>query len=214
MSAAPEMFGVSRTGLRPKRAKRSAKPTARTLQKNIRVTPEQWDRIENAARNRDTSANRLVVELVIEALEHQEWPRTETEIRVARASLFAAQVLARDLISSGREQEIDEIRDFISTIAPDGHTGKPVRGRSDDRPAAAELIRGRMPATGGNASGGEASAIPVGLAPLIERTFRYAYVLATLKRDEMIDEGRGAEVEALVKAARELQDSVRGRASE
>ena len=71
-----------------------------------------------------------------------------------------------------------------------------------------------MPAAGGNASGVEAPAIPVGLAPLIERTFRYAYLLATLKRDEMIDEGRGAEVEALVKAARKLQDSVRGRASE
>ena len=38
-------------------------------------------------------------------------------------------------------------------------------------------------------------------------------LLATLKRDEMVDEGRGAEVKALVKAARELQDSVRGRAS-
>ena len=187
---------------------------ARTLQKNIRVAPGQWRRIENAARERDVSANQLVVDLAMEALERQEWPRTEAEIRVARASLFAAQVLARDLISSGREQEVDEIRDFISTIVPDGHTGKPVRGRSDDHSDAAELIHGRMPATGGNASGGEASAIPVGLAPLIERTFRYAYVLATLKRDEMVDEGRGAEVEALVKAARELQDSVRGRASE
>ena len=71
-----------------------------------------------------------------------------------------------------------------------------------------------MPAAGGNASGDETSTIPVGLAPLIERTFRYAYLLATLKRDERVDQGRGAEVEALVKAARELQDSVRGRASE
>ena len=71
-----------------------------------------------------------------------------------------------------------------------------------------------MPTAAENASGVEASAIPVGLAPLIERTFRYAYVLATLKRDERVGEERGAEVEALVKAARELQDSVRGRASE
>ena len=179
---------------------------ARTLQKNIRVTPEQWKRIENAARERNVSANRLVVELVMEVLDRCEWPRTEAEIRVARASLFAAQVLARDLISSGREQEIAEIHDFISTIVPDGHTGEPDRGRSDDHPDDAELIRGRMPAASGNASGDETSTIPVGLAPLIERTFRYAYVLATLKRDEMVDEGRGTEVEALV--------SVRGRASE
>ena len=71
---------------------------ARTLQKNVRVTPGQWDRIENAAKERDVSANRLVVELAMEALDRREWPRTEAEIQVARASLFAAQVLARDLI--------------------------------------------------------------------------------------------------------------------
>ena len=52
-------------------------------QKNIRVTPKQWDRIENIARKRDVSANRLMVELAMEALEHQEWPRTEAESRFA-----------------------------------------------------------------------------------------------------------------------------------
>ena len=45
---------------------------ARTLQKNTRVTPEQWKRIENAAEEREVSANRLVVELVMEALDHRE----------------------------------------------------------------------------------------------------------------------------------------------
>ncbi len=91
----------------------------KTLQKNIRVTPKQWDRIENAARERDVSANRLVVELAMEALNRREWPRTQAEIRVARASLFAAQVLARDLIAAGREDEVEEIRRDISMIAPD-----------------------------------------------------------------------------------------------
>ena len=43
----------------------------------------------------------------------------EAEIRVARASLFAAQAIARDLIAAGREHEVAEIRDFISTIVPD-----------------------------------------------------------------------------------------------
>ena len=81
----------------------------RTLQKNIRVTPEQWDRIENAARERDVSANRLVVELVIEALDHREWPCTEHEIQLLRSSLFAAQAIARDMIATGREDEIEEI---------------------------------------------------------------------------------------------------------
>lgn len=36
----------------------------------------------------------------------------------ARASLFAAQAIARDLIAAGREKEVDEIREFISTIVP------------------------------------------------------------------------------------------------
>ena len=55
------------------RAKESGKPMAQTLQKNIRVTPEQWDRIENAAVERDVSANRLVVELAMEALDRRDW---------------------------------------------------------------------------------------------------------------------------------------------
>ena len=92
---------------------------AQTLQKNIRVTPAQWDCIEKAAEDRGVSANQLVVELAMEALNRREWPATETEIRVARASLFTAQALARNLIADGREPDVQEIRDFISTIVPD-----------------------------------------------------------------------------------------------
>ena len=89
---------------------------AQTLQKNIRVTAEQWGRIEEAARERHVSPNQIVIQLAIEALDRREWPRTEAEIKVARASLFAAQALARDLIAQGREQEVQKIREFISTI--------------------------------------------------------------------------------------------------
>ena len=90
-----------------------------TIQKNIRVTPEQWNRIEKAARQRDISPNQLVVNLVMAALDRGEWLSTEAEIRVARASLFTAQAIARDLIAAGRKDEFEEIRDFISTIVPD-----------------------------------------------------------------------------------------------
>ena len=55
----------------------------------------------------------------MEALDRREWPSTMAEIRVARASLFTAQAIARDLIAAGREHEIQEIRAFISTIVPD-----------------------------------------------------------------------------------------------
>ena len=92
---------------------------AQTLQKNIRFTPEQWERIENAASGCDVSPNKLVADLVMEALDRREWPRTETEIRVARAALFVAQAIARDLVAAGRGNEVEEIRDFISKIVPD-----------------------------------------------------------------------------------------------
>ncbi len=65
------------TGLAREDAKR---PMAETLTRTIRVTPEQWVRIEKIAKDRDVSANRLVVELVMEALDRREWPRTELDI--------------------------------------------------------------------------------------------------------------------------------------
>ena len=92
---------------------------AQSLQKNIRVTAEQWNRIEEAARERQVSPNQLVVELAIKALDRREWPRSAAEIKVARASLFAAQALARGLIAEGRENEVQQIREFISGIVPD-----------------------------------------------------------------------------------------------
>ncbi len=46
------------------------------------------------------------------------------------------------------------------------------------------------------------------LAPLIERTFRYTYVIATKMRDDMRGAGQDEELEALIRDARELQDEV------
>ena len=51
--------------------------------------------------------------------------------------------------------------------------------------------------------------IPPDLVPLIERTFRYAHMLATKMRDDMIDDGHQDQLDQLVKNARELQDSLR-----
>ena len=105
----------------------------KTIQKNIRVTREQWNRIENAARERDVSPNQFIVSLAMEALDHHEWPRTETEIRVARACLFTSQAIARDLIAAGKEKDIQEIRDFISTIVPDVSPGTDSTDHSGDQ---------------------------------------------------------------------------------
>ena len=43
------------------------------------------------------------------------------------------------------------------------------------------------------------------IVALIQSTYRYAYIAATLKRDELIREQRGDEVNAVVQAARESQ---------
>ena len=109
-----------------------AKSTLTTIDKHIRVLPAQWERIEQAAQGSSLTANQLVIELAIEALDRREWPSTEAEIRIARASLFSAQAIARDLIAAGREKEVDEIRDFISTIVPDPDAEPPTTAPPTD----------------------------------------------------------------------------------
>ena len=51
--------------------------------------------------------------------------------------------------------------------------------------------------------------LPPSLAPLIERMFRYTWFLATEKRDAMVREGRGKELNTLVAKARAFQESLR-----
>ena len=92
---------------------------AQTVQKNIRVTPEQWERIEQAADERGISANQLLVELAMEVLDRRHWPRTEAEIHLLRSAMFTAQAMARDMAAAGRGEEIAEIARNISKIAPE-----------------------------------------------------------------------------------------------
>ena len=96
---------------------------AKTLSKTVRVTENQWNRIETAARKRNDSPNHLLVQLAMEALDRHEWPRTELEIQLLRSTLFTAQATARDMIAKGRGEEIEEIRREISRIAPELPSG-------------------------------------------------------------------------------------------
>ena len=59
---------------------------AKTLQKNIRITSEQWDRIETAATEPGVTANQLLAELAVEAVDRREWLRTVHEISLLRSS--------------------------------------------------------------------------------------------------------------------------------
>ena len=90
-----------------------------TVNKHIRIDEEIWERLEAAAKDRETTANRLLAALATQWLENREWPRTDVQVQVARSSLFTAQAVARDMIAAGREKEIEEIRNLISTIVPD-----------------------------------------------------------------------------------------------
>ena len=104
---------------------------AGTVNKHIRIDEEIWGRLEAAAKDRETTANRLLAELATQWLENREWPRTDVQIQVARSSLFTAQAIARNMIAAGREKEVEEIRDSISTIVPDidGKTAHTRAGR-------------------------------------------------------------------------------------
>ena len=100
-----------------------------TVNKHIRIEAILWARLEAAARDRETTANRLLAELATQWLSNREWPATEVQLQVARSSLFTAQAMVRNLIAEKRENEIEEIRRYISTIVPDV---------SPDSPAASE----------------------------------------------------------------------------
>ena len=63
----------------------------------------------------------------------------------------------------------------------------------------AEFVRDRILEIARGGAAADSAAIPSELAPLIERTFRYVYMLATLRRDELVREGRGDKMEKLVK---------------
>ena len=56
-----------------------ADSTEKTVKKNIRVRPQQWERIERAAESGALTANQLVMALAIEALERRERPQTVAE---------------------------------------------------------------------------------------------------------------------------------------
>ena len=80
---------------------------------------------------------------------------------------------------------------------------------ADHKMPAAEFVRERILALARAPGSADRTAVPASMAPLIERMFRYTWFLATEKRDAMLREGRGEELDALVAEARSLQESLR-----
>ncbi len=73
---------------------------------------------------------------------------------------------------------------------------------------AAEFARHAALGVAGGRYGAGRGALPPQYADLIERIFRGTYILATLKRDELLREGRGEELEELIESTRKLQESL------
>ncbi len=80
---------------------------------------------------------------------------------------------------------------------------------------AAEFVRERILALARNPEGADRAPKSVepppvagSMAPLIERMFRYTWFLATERRDAMVREGRGDELDRLVAEARAFQDAL------
>jgi hypothetical protein len=90
-----------------------------TMQKNIRITSGEWDRIETATTERNVTANQLLIELAMEPLDGCEWPRTKLEIPLLRSCIFRAQAVACDMITAGRQGEVEKIRRNISAVIPE-----------------------------------------------------------------------------------------------
>lgn len=82
------------------------------------MLPEQWKRIENAARGTGRTENEFAIELALEALNRRARPCTEAEIHLLRSAMFSAQAIIRDMEKAGRQDEIEAISRSISEIAP------------------------------------------------------------------------------------------------
>ena len=73
----------------------------------------------------------------------------------------------------------------------------------------AEFIREKVLALVRNREDAASVSLPAHLVPLIERTFRYTYVMATKMHGDMIDDGERERLEHLVEEARKLQDTLK-----
>ena len=80
--------------------------------------------------------------------------------------------------------------------------------------SAAEFVREKMLALARGTERVDAPTIVPSITPLIERMFRYTWFLATERRDAMLRDGRGEELDRLVAEARAFQESLCGDATD
>ncbi len=78
---------------------------------------------------------------------------------------------------------------------------------------AAELVRYAATSLADGSIGPNSEAFPPEVPAQIEHIYRGVYLLSTLKRDDLIREGRQEDLERIAKAASESQASIRDAAS-
>ena len=72
----------------------------------------------------------------------------------------------------------------------------------------AEFIRNAALALAREETSVDSGPMPSGIPSMIERIYRGVYLLATLKREELVREGRQDDLDRIMKDARESQDSI------
>ena len=89
-----------------------------------------------------------------------------------------------------------------------------VKKAAEDRGVpVAEYVRETMLDTARNPVVVGSLAIPADLVPLIERTSRYTYMLATKMREDLIHDGQGDKLDYLIEESRKLQDTLQNAAA-
>ncbi len=78
----------------------------------------------------------------------------------------------------------------------------------------AEFVREKILALVRNPEDPASISLPADLVPLIERTFRYTYMIATKMHGDMVDDGKIEQLEHLIVEARKLQDTLKNSSSE
>lgn len=118
--------------------------------------------------------------------------QTESQGEAGTAEQSSDQRSPHSIRFSNAEWQLVEAAALDSDISPATFT----------RIAAVRAARHRKAAASGD--------LPPGVMELIKRTYLSTYILSTLKRAEMIGEGRGEELDRTIETARETQAFILG----
>ena len=96
----------------------------------------------------------------------------------------------------------------------DGEWAKVERAAAEANISTATFARNAVLHAADELAAASGGALPPGILELVKRTYRSAYILSTLKRDEMVRQGRQEELELTVQAARNAEAQILGDSSD